>query len=180
VRRDDLGEQRRRVDRLRVQPQRAGVGEGEVLQVVDDVLQVDGLFEQRVDQFVVEPADAVLGRFQPAADVAQRRAQLVRDVADHRLAGLLEPLAAGGHGVERGPEPGDLVAAAHLHLRAGLAGLHPLRRAGARSGRISRSPANAVTSSVSSRMPPATWKSRTWFSGDSVNPGGGSPDGAVR
>ncbi|GLY34462.1 hypothetical protein Amsp01_004860 [Amycolatopsis sp. NBRC 101858] len=113
VRGGDVAGQLGRVDRLRVQPQPAGVGRGEVLQVLDDVLQQHGFLEQRRRERPVERQVAVLGGFQPAADDVERVAQLVGDVADHRLALLLDAFAPGGEVVEGGREVADLVAGLH-------------------------------------------------------------------
>src|SRR5690606_17284328 len=64
--------------RLRVEVQCPGVGGGQHLEVVDDVLEQMGLLLQRGEEGGVGFGDSVLCRVQPAADVGERGAQFVR------------------------------------------------------------------------------------------------------
>ncbi|WP_298327517.1 hypothetical protein [Haloactinopolyspora sp.] len=50
-------------------PQLSGVGEREVLEIVDEPLQQGRLLQQRTDQGAVEFHHTVLGRLEVAADV---------------------------------------------------------------------------------------------------------------
>ena len=94
---------------LAVQTQGAGVGGREVLEVVDDALEDERLLVQGGEQRRVGFDDAVPGDLQPAADVGERAAQFVGDVADHRLALGLKTLTAFGQVVEGGGEDAGLV-----------------------------------------------------------------------
>jgi len=98
-----------------VQPEPARVGLCRVLEVVDDVLEQQGLFQQGRDERVVGGGQAVLGRFQPAADRTERGAQFMGDIADHRLALDLHALAALAQVVEGGGQVADLVVGGHRY-----------------------------------------------------------------
>ncbi len=70
---------------------------------------------QRGEQGGIGGDDAVAHDLQPAADVGERAAQLVGDVADHGLALGLQALAALGQVVERLGEDAGLVPGGHRH-----------------------------------------------------------------
>ncbi len=117
-----------------VQAQGARVGRAQVLEVVDDVLELHRLLQERGDERRVRFGQSVLGRLQPAPDVAQRRPQLMGDVADHHLALLLQPGPVRGHVVEGRRQPSDLVVRddRHGHRRRVQAVPHALGGAGER------------------------------------------------
>ncbi len=98
-----------------MQAQGSGVGVGEVLEIVDDALEDERLLVQGGEQGRVGVHDTVSGHLQPAADIGEGAAQLVRDVADHRLALGLQPGPALGEFVEGRREDAGLVAGRHGH-----------------------------------------------------------------
>lgn len=107
VGRGDLVEEFVAAHGFAVQAQGAGVGVREVPQVVDDALEDDGLLVQRGQQGGVRVDDSVAGDLQPAADIGERAAQFVGDVADHGLALGFQAFAAFGQVVEgRGQDAG--------------------------------------------------------------------------
>ncbi len=75
---------------------------------------------QRFQQRRVGVDDTVPDDLQPATDVGERAAQLVRDVADHGLALGLQASAALGEVVEGLGEDAGLVAGGHRHAHVQL------------------------------------------------------------
>ena len=113
-----------------LQAELAGLGEGELLEVVHEVLQRQRLLVDRVDDRRGRREQAVLQRLEVAADVGERRAQLVGHVVDHPPAQLLDALEAVGHGVEGAPELADLVARRDAGAAAEVPARHLPRDAG--------------------------------------------------
>ena len=101
----------------------------------------------------VEWNHAVLGGDQVALDVGERSPQLVRDVADHRLALVVVLLDRLRHRVERMPEPGHLVRArspapGSRGRRSSSAGPHRSGRGSAGPGGGRRAPSPGRRSAV--------------------------------
>ena len=110
--------QRRYRHRLRVDLQPSCLGEREILKIVDEMCEVHRLVVQRGDSLRRRRRESVLHRLQLAADVRQRRAQFVSDVADHPFALLLVAVERGGHGVESVRELGQFRAAGRFHAHS--------------------------------------------------------------
>jgi predicted ABC-type transport system involved in lysophospholipase L1 biosynthesis ATPase subunit len=78
---------------------------------VDDVLEQSRLLQQGRQQWRIHCGHAVLRGLQPAADVRQRRPQLVCDVAHHVRPLLLQPFARRRHVVELRRQPPNVATA---------------------------------------------------------------------
>jgi len=128
-------EQRLRVHRLTMQGQSTTLGQREVLQVVDELVEQHRLLVQRFDDFGPRFGHAIAHRLEIPAQVRQWRAQLVRDVGDHgppQLFGARQPI---GHRIERVCQLPDLVARLDRHTLAEIAALHAPGRRGQRADR---------------------------------------------
>ncbi len=103
--------ERVQIQRGEVVAQVAGVGQGQVMQVVDQMGELAHLGFQRGDGLVVERPHAVDHRFQLALQHRQRRAQLVGDVRKPALAGFLALVQALAQAVHMADQIPQLVAA---------------------------------------------------------------------
>ncbi len=103
-----------------------GLGQRQFLKVAHQALQEHRLFVEVVHQRCVGRQQAVARGFEIAAQVGQRRAQLVCDVADHVAAQLLLLGQAAGHGVESVGEFPDLVLGIDAHPHGQIALFHAL------------------------------------------------------
>ena len=118
---DDLPRDRGDVGGLAVERERAGVGEGQRPEVVEEAGHHRRLGEQRRDVVLVDRVDAVDHGLEAALDDRERRPQLVGDVGEHRATVVARPVESLGHRVERAREAADGPRAAGLHPDAGLA-----------------------------------------------------------
>jgi hypothetical protein len=99
------------IDRDGVVGERAGLREGEILEIVHDPLLEQRLLVERGEQFGGRLDDTVPQGLQIAAQIGERGAQLVRDVTGEAALALLTRLEGVGHAVEGAAELRDLVPA---------------------------------------------------------------------
>ena len=153
VRGGDLGEQLVDVDLLPVQPQRARVGRGQVLEVVDDVLEQHRLLQQRGDQRGVRgrplrpgPPPASRGCCSAGCAVSWATSLTIAlRCSSRRSRRSAMSLKAAG-------EPADLVPAVTRTRAAPSPSAHPLRGPGERAQRPDQpDPASTVTPTVRAR-----------------------------
>jgi hypothetical protein len=98
-------DERGRLDFGEIEPQRAGLGEGDGPQVVDQPVQQQRLVAEGGEVRVVARAEPVEHPLQTAADDRERRPQLVADVGEQRPAALF---GSGQPFRERVERPGGL------------------------------------------------------------------------
>ena len=96
----DPGQQRAEVELLLAVIEGAEVGEGELVEIVDQPAEVEDLAVQRADRRGGRLADPVLQRLDFAAQHGQRRAQLVGDVGDPLAPRRFVPFQGRGQQVE--------------------------------------------------------------------------------
>jgi len=99
----------------------------QLLQIVDQPAEQHGLLVQAVHERIIGIDQPVAGGFQVAAQVRQRRTQLVRHIADHVAAQLLLLREAAGHRVEGASQLPQLVLRFHRHTHIEVALRHAAR-----------------------------------------------------
>ena len=109
--RGDVLEQDRRVRRLAVEWQRAGLGEAQGSEIVDEPLQHPRLLEDRADVGRVGRVDPVEQGLEVALDHRERGSELVGDVGEEAAARRILRLEPCGHRVE-GPAQASHLASA--------------------------------------------------------------------
>ena len=114
---------------LGVEGERAGLGERQRAQVVDQAAQDPGLLEDQREVVGVGRIDAVEDRLEVALDHGERRPELVADLGQQRPALALVGLESSGHRVEPAGELADRPdALASPDAHGVVTGLDPARR----------------------------------------------------
>ena len=127
VRLQGVVDEHREVDGLAPKPQRAGLGEPQGGEVVDEDLETAHRVEDRRHPLRVRGVDAVGDRLRLAADDRERGAQLVIHLGDDRAPALLGLLEPARHRVEGAGEAAQLGGSAHRDPHAEITRLDPSR-----------------------------------------------------
>ncbi len=111
---------------LHDQGQTAGLGLGQLVEVLDQPGEDTGFVVDGGDLGLLQGVDAVEQGLEIALDHAERGAQFVGDVGHHALAQALLAVQVGGHAVEAGGQLADLVPAVdgYLGVQLALGDLH--------------------------------------------------------
>ena len=119
-------------DLREVEPQPSGFGERQLLEILDQARKQHRLFMEGVEGGAIGGHEPVLKALDLAAEVRQRRAELVGDVGDHPAAQHLPALEGSGERIEGVRELADLVPRPDRDALRQVPALHPSRGASQR------------------------------------------------